>query len=302
MFTLLKRIIKAGFTNFQRQSSLSTATVFILVITTVLISSLFLAQYITRAVISNLQEKVDISVYFKEEVSEKEILEVKGELFKIPEVKDVEYISKEQALQNFVEMNKDNPRIMEGLETVGVNPLLAALNIRAREAAQYENIFGFLEKSPFKSLIDHANYPQKKLVIQRLFSITSNVNKAGIILSIILASVAVLVAFNTIRIAIYNSKEEISIMKLVGASNWFIRGPFIIQGIICGILSTLIAFSTFTGICYFLGPKLEILSPGLDVFNYFTANFITIFLIQLTVGTGMGVLSSIIAIRKYLEV
>lgn len=302
MFIGIKRIFKFGWLNFRRQSSLSIATIFILVLTISMVTSLYFLQYISQFLITTLQEKVDVSVYFKPEVSEEEILEVKEELASIPEVKSVEYISKEEALQNFVKLNKENPRIMESLEIVGANPLLAALNIKAQEAAQYQAISNFLEKSPFQNLIDHANYPQKKLLIERLFSLTSNVNKIGIILSIIFAIIAVLVAFNAIRIAIHNSREEISIMKLVGTSNWFIRGPFVIQGMVCGVFATLISFAFFALICYFASPKLLILAPGFNIFNYFQANFLNVFLVQLAVGVGVGVFSSLIAIRKYLAV
>ncbi|MCD6528451.1 ABC transporter permease [bacterium] len=301
MFLKIKRIFKFGWLSFRRQSGLSVATIFILVLTIVAITSLYFLQYISQYLIIFLQEKVDISVYFKPEASEEEILKVKEKLSSLPEVKSVEYISKEEALKNFVELNKENPRIMESLEIIGTNPLLAALNIKAQQASQYQAISNFLESS-FEGIIDHTNYPQKRRVIERLFSMTSTINKIGVTLSLILAIITFLVAFNTIKIAIYNSGKEISIMRLVGASNWFIRGPFVIQGMICGAFATLISFVLFGLICYFAGPKLSILAPGLDIFNYFQANVLKILFLQLGFGVGTGVFSSVIAIRKYLNV
>jgi len=117
-----------------------------------------------------------------------------------------------------------------------------------------------------------------------------------------LALVAILVVFNTVRLAIYSSREEIRVMRLVGASNWFIRGPFLVQGAISGFAAVVITLLIFTGALFFLSPKLEILFPGLNIFNSFTGNFGMLFLIQIFAGVGLGVVSSIIAIRKYLKI
>jgi len=303
MFTSLKRIIRAGWRNFYRNGGSAISTCFILVLTISLVTFLFLSEQASQFLISTIREKADISVYFKENVSEEEIFGVKEELEKFSsEVKSIEYISKEKALERFTQRHKENPEIVESLEELGVNPLLASLNIKAFEAGQYEKISNFLETGYFKNLIDHQNYGKSKLVIERIFSITSGMNKTGILLSIISAVVAILITFSTVRLAIYNQKEEISIQRLVGASNWFIRGPFIIQGGIVGVFSVIIALLITSSVCYFLTPKIEIFFSNLNIFNYFTNNFWTIILIQLATGIGLGVISSAIAIRKYLEV
>ena len=302
MLSSVKRIIYSGWVKFKRQSSLSVATVFILVLTILLISSLYVARFVAESLISDIKQKVDISVYFKSDVPEKDILKVKKEISEIPEVKDVRYISKEDALRRFMKMNENNPKIIKGLKVVGLNPLLPALNIRAQEASQYQAISNFLENGSIKGLIDHANFPQKKLVIKRLFFLTSSVDKIGLSLSVILALFAVLVAFNTIKIAIYSSREEISIMKLVGASNWFVRGPFVVQGFICGSISAILSILIFGVICYFISPKFMTIAPGINIYNYFSENIVMIFLAQLFIGVGLGVFSSAVAVRKYLRI
>jgi len=178
---------------------------------------------------------------------------------------------------------------------------LASLNIKAGQADQYAAIANFLEKAPFKNLIQKTDYYQRKLVIEKIFSVTSAINHTGVVLSLILVIIAFLVAFNQIRLAISNSKEEIFIQRLVGASNWFIRGPFLIQGVISGFFAALITLLIFIPLVYFLSPKMEVFFPGLNLFSYFAGNFFLIFLIQILIGIGVGVISSIIAIRKYLE-
>jgi len=301
MLTLLKKTIQRGWLNFIRNSGISIATCFIIGMTIFLISSLFLLRDVTQFLTTALQEKVDISVYFKETTLEEEILELKEEISKIPEVKEVEYISRAEALERFIERYKNNPVVMESLAEVG-NPLLPALNITAWQASQYLAITNFLENIPEKDLIDKVDYYQRKPVMDRIFSITSTINIIGIILSLILAIIAILVAFNQIRLAIYNSREEIGIQRLVGASDWFIRGPFLTQGAISGGIAAVATFLVFGLTVFFIGPKFAILFPGLNIFASFLAKFWLFFLINLLFGIGLGVLSSIIAIKKFLEV
>ena len=302
MFTSFKRIIKAGWFAFSRNIGLSLATVFIMMMAISLITFLFLLNISAKILISSIQEKVDISVYFKEDVLPEDILQVKSEIAKIPEVKDVEYVSKEKALEKFIEKHRDDPVLMESLTEVGSNPFLASLSVKAWQASQYEQVNKFLENFSYKNLIAKVDYYQRKPVIDRLFSITSGINRGGILFSIVLGIIAILVAFNAVRIAIYNSSEEISTMKLVGASNWFIRGPFLIQGVIAGILAVLIALLITFVISFGLNSRVEAIAPEISIFGLFISNFGILVLIQFVLGIGLGMISSAIAIRKYLKV
>jgi len=302
MLTLIKRIFKSGWLSFSRDGGLAVATCFIMVMTISLATSLFLLKDVSQFLISTVQEKADISVYFKESASEEDVLKVEEEISKIPEVKNVKYVSREEALESFVQRHKDDPVLMESLEEVGGNPFLAALNIKAFQVSQYQAVANFFEAGTFENLIEKVDYYQRKPVIEKIFALTSGMEKAGWIIAIVLAIVAILVAFNTIRLAILNQREEIKVQRLVGASNWFIRGPFLVQGAISGILATIICLLIFTLICWFLSPKIEILFFGLNIWRYFTGNFFIIILIQLAAGIGLGIISSTIAIRKYLKV
>jgi len=305
MFTSIKRIFKSGWQSFSRDGDIAAANIFIMTMTILLATSLFLFKDISQILISAIREKADISVYFKTAAQEEDILNIQGELSKIPEVKDVEYVSKEKALEDFIQRHKDNQVLMGSLEEVGGNPFLAALNVRAFEASQYQAVVNFLDATlepTYQNLIEKVDYYQRKPVIERIFALTSGAGKVGISLSIVLAIVAILVAFNTIRLAILNQAEEIKIQRLVGASNWFIRGPFLVQGAISGIISTLISLLIFALICWFLGPKIEFLFSGLNVWKFFAGNFFNIILIQLSTGILLGAISSSIAIRKYLKV
>jgi cell division transport system permease protein len=302
MFINLGRIFKLGWQDFSRDGGITAATCFIMVMAILLASFLFLSKDVSQFLISSIQEKADISVYFKNSTLEEEILNLEKELTKIPEVKSIKYVSKEEALEEFIKRHKDNPVLIESLEEVGGNPFLAVLNIKAFEASQYQAVVNFLEGPGFENLIEKVDYYQRKPIIERIFSLTVGIKKAGWIISVVLAIIAVLVTFNTIRLAILNQKEEIKIQRLVGASNWFIRGPFLVQGMISGFFAALISLLIFSFICWFISPKIEFLFSDLNIWKFFTGNFFTIILIQLSTGILLGIISSTIAIRRYLKV
>jgi cell division transport system permease protein len=301
MFISLKRIFHQGWLSFSRDGGLVAATVFIMALTILLVSSLFLLRSASQILIASLQEKADISVYFREDSSKEDILNVKEGLAEIPEVKEVKYVSKEQALADFVERYKDDPLLMESVEEVGGNPFLASLNIRAWQASQYQAIANLLERQQFMGLIEKVDYFQRKSVIDRVFSLTSTFNRTGIFFSFVLITLALLVSFNTVRLAIYNLREEIQIQRLVGASNWFIRGPFLVQGAISGIFAALISLVIFALISWILGSRLESVF-SFNLFQLFVDNFWSILFLNLITGIGLGVVSSSIAVRKYLKV
>jgi len=302
MLVSIKKILKFSWESFSRNKGLFFTTTFIITITTSLIGGLFFLRGVTDSLIYNLQEKVDISVYFNQNADEESILEIKQELAEVSEVKDIEYISSEEALTRFKEKHKDDVVIIESLREIGENPLVAHLNIKAGQASQYEQISNFLEGDSFKRVIDKVDYHQNKTVIERIFFISSNVEKASLLFIIISAILAVLIAFNTVRLEISSFKREISIMKLVGASDWFVRGPFMVQGMVSAVLATLVALLIFYVGCYFLSPKVEMLITGFSLMEYLQTNLLTIILIQLVSALGLGMVPSFVAIRKYLNI
>lgn len=302
MTNSIKRIIKASWVNFWRQGGLTFATCFILVMAISLVAALFLLNDLNNYAISSLQEKVDISVYFKKDSQEADILKIKEEVAQIPEVKSVEYISRENALENFTENHQNDSVLIESITEIGENPLLASLNIKAWQFDQYTKISDFLVGLGQDSIVEKVDYFQRRPIIERVSMLTSAMRTTGIAVSIILSIVAILITFNTIRLAILNQKEEIGIQRLVGASDWFIRGPFLAQGTLAGIFSALISLLFFALFCWILSSKIEFLFSDLNLFNIFLSNFWILFLLQMATGIFLGGLSSLIAIRKYLRV
>ncbi len=297
----LFRIIKSGWQGFVRNYWLSTATVAIMILALMGIAGLALFNVMTQAVVANLQNRVDISVYFNTDTDETKVLSVRQELVELSEVKSVDYVSQDEALKRFRERHKDSPVLLQSLQELEQNPLEASLNIKANYASQYEAIANYLAQDRFQGLIDKINYKQNQEIIARLTRLTGNIQNGGIIISLFLGLLAVLISFNTIRLTMYNWRDEISVMRLVGASNWFIRGPFLVEGVIYGLVAGAVTLLLIYPILFLISPKVTNFLPGVDLLYFYQINFWQFLLLLLGVGVALGGVSSFIAIRRYLK-
>ncbi|MBI2628374.1 MAG: ABC transporter permease [Candidatus Niyogibacteria bacterium] len=301
-FVTVKRIIKNGVISFWRNRWVSLATILVMVLALFMVGALLFLNVLLSSALLRLENKVDISVYFKTDAAENEIKNLSLSLSSLPQVKEVEYISREQALDNFKKRHQNNSLITRSLDELEGNPLGASLNIKAKELGQYEAIARFLEAGVYSSLIDKVDYSQNQLVISRLSGILGASRRVGLGASLVLAVIAVLVAFNTIRLAIYTNREEISVMRLVGAKNSYIRGPYIMEGILHGVLAASAAMIIFYILTLWLGPRAEHFFGGPDLFAYYLANFFEIFAVLLFAGVFLGMISSWIAVKRYLKI
>ena len=302
--TNFKRVLQFASVNFFRNKGTSVAAIFILMITTLLVTSLFLLHGMSNFLVTTLQNKIDITAYFKSEASEESILVIRDEILKnSPDIKNIQYVSKEDALKDFIEKNKDNEVFSKALSEVGGNPFLPALNITTSgNPAQYQQISTILEEDKYKDFIEKVDFSQKKDTIEKVFSITSNVNKFGIGLGLILILVAISVVFNTIKLVVDHSRDEISTMRIVGASNWFLRAPFILEGVLFGLVSFFTSFFITIFLVYAASGGVGLMMPGFNLSSYFISHLWLVILIQLACGVGLAVISSYIAVRKYLEI
>lgn len=301
MFTTFVRIIKSGVTSFWRNKWLSSSAISMMSLAILGITSLLLVNVLINSLTANLEDKIDISVYFNLDASEDEILDARVDLVKLSEVRSAEYISTEEALKRFKSKHQDNNILMQSLDELDSNPLEASLNIKAQQASQYESIVGFFDQEKYSKIIDKINYLENKAVIARLTSITRSIRQIGLVILLVLAGLAVLVTFNTIRLTIYSSRKEIKVMKLVGASNWFAKGPFIVEGALYGVIAAIISLFVLYPFLWYLSPKITSYLPSTDLFYFFQANIIVLFLIQILVGVFLGTVSSLVAIRRYLD-
>ena len=288
--------------NFKRNSYLSLGTTGVMVLVLLLFSGLMGLNFLSSKIVSILEEKVDVTAYFKADSFEEEILKVKDDLQQLASVKTVEYVSKEKALEEFRAKHAGDALIQDSLSELDFNPLQASLNIKADDSSQYASIAQFLEANKFRSLIDKINFYENEQVINRVRSISGGLQNWGFILTLVLALVAVLVTFNTIRLTIYNQRQEIEIMKLVGGSNWHIKAPFLVEGGLYGVFAAVVTIVLFYPGVYLISPKVSILMPGVSLFSYFVSNIFQYLFITFVAGMLLGVTSSFVAIRRFLKV
>jgi cell division transport system permease protein len=317
VITNFRRIVKTGFVNFWRNGFLSFSAVVVITLSLISFGAIIFGSAFGRAMLNNVKEKVDINVYFTLDASESDILALQKDVTKLPEVSNVEYITREKALESFKAKWQDNALIMQGLDEVGTNPFPASLNIKAKEPGQYAGIAQFLSnKNPTGAdnapIIDKVNYEENKIIIDRLGRIIPAVEKAGLIVTIILILVSIIVVWNTIRLIIFTAREEISVMKLVGASNSYVRGPFVISGIMYGLVSGLLSMALLAGFAFWSDRAL-LKFAGVEVAkdfsifvnvlsNYFMSNLPAMFVVIILAGIILGGLSSYVAARRYLRV
>jgi len=298
-----KKILQFALADFNRNKGISAASIFILTIMILLVSGLYLSHGVTSYLISQIENKIDITAYFKEDTSGDDVMKAKDSIAKlIPDLKNVEYVSKETALADFQKKHQDNQILANALQEVGGNPFLPSLNITTNgDPATYQKVADVLQSSDFSQIIEKVDFSEKKDIIERVYSISSRINNVLIALSLILFAIAVMIVFNTIKLAIDSSKEEINTMRIVGASDWFIRGPFIICGALYGLAAFVISFIFCLILAYSLSHYIAFLLPGFNLFSFVISNILILVLIQLGSGVLIGILSSFVVVRKYLK-
>lgn len=305
-WTALKRIIKAGFISFWRNGSVSLSAVFVMIVALFMIASTLLITAFLGTALKDLQDKIDINIYVDAKASEESILSLKKQIETIPEVKAVAYISREDALASFRARHENDHRIIQALDEIGDNPLPAALTVKAKEPSQYEGIANFLSnKSELStgsalSIVSKVNYNDNKVAIERLSRLINGVKKLGSITTAVMIGISILITFNTIRLAIFIARDEIGVMRLVGGSNEYVRGPFVVEGILYGLVAAFLTLILFYPITYWLKNTTQVFYGGVDLLHYFVANFVEIFLVIILSGIALGAVSSYLAVRKYL--
>ena len=293
LWTSTKRIIKSGFVNFWRNGVVSLAGILVMTITLFVIGSIIFLGAILNTSLEQIRNKVDINVYFTTAAPEEEILSLKKSIESLPEVSFASYTTRDEAIANFRERHKNDYLTLQALDELGENPLGASLSVKAKEPSQYESITKFLESKEAvsangKKIIDKINYYQNKIAIDKLTKIIDGAKKIGLAITIVLIAISIIITFNTIRLAIYTAREEISVMRLVGGNNAYIRGPFLIEGTMYGAISSIITMVLFYPVTLWLGQTTENFFGGINLFEYYLSNFWQLLAIILLSGNSPG--------------
>jgi len=287
----------------------SFTAVFVSAIALFIVGAVIIGNAFLAASLTEIKDKVDVNVYFLTTASEADILNLKKRLDSLPEIKSVEYVNREEALRRFVARNSGNSLLLQSLEELGENPLGATFNIKANEPGQYASIADFLDKGTKvtmdqsePSIIDRVNYSDNKIVIERLKALLAGADKLGFAIGLTLIIMAALVTASTIRLAIYNFRQEISVMRLVGAGNNFIRGPFIISGTLYGLMGAILAGILLYPASFWVTVATATFFGGIDLTIYYVSNLGQIFMVLLLSGILLGMVSSYLAVRRYLSI
>jgi cell division transport system permease protein len=303
MLISLLRTIKFSFQDISRNIWLSLVTIIILILALFSINMLLVVKVIGEAAVGAVKEKIDISIYIKSTAEESEIMELKAKLASLDEVRDVIYISKVEALENFKKKRENDPEILQALRELGKNPLSPSLVVKPRNTDEFNNLINYINSAD-DSIIESRDFSDYEMMLGKINSITDKVSEAGLFLSGIFVLITLLVIYNSVKVAIYTHRLEIIIMRLVGASNWFIQMPYLLSS----------AIYTFVGvgaIMLIFYPFLSLLQPYLETFfvdynvnlvTYFYGNALYIFGLQFIGAVFINMLASLLAVRKYSKV
>jgi cell division transport system permease protein len=304
-FITLSRIVRTGIVNFVRNAWLSVAAMAVMIITLTIV----LFSVITNATFSNtvaqITDKIDVSVYLKDTTTEGQGNELARAIKDLPNTKSVIYLSKSEALDRYREQNKDNPALLSAINETE-NPIPATIQIKPRDLNKIQAIRDYLNQSANKELWDDVSYrDDRKAAIDKIAHATELMRRAGIIAVAVFAFISVLIIFNTIQMAIFNRRDEITIMRLLGASTWYIRGPFVVETIMYGVISALVSVLLIHSLFVASSSALQASSLGLLDINYanlyFSEHLWQLLGIQLGLGILIGAVSSFIATKRYLK-
>lgn len=303
MFISLLRVVKFSLQDIYRNIWLSLVTIIILVLSLFTVNMLLVVKVVGDTAVDAIKDKIDINLFLKTTAEESEILALKAKVSNLSEVKEVTYVSKNEALESFKNKHTDSPEVLEALKVLGTNPLSPALVIKPKNLENFDNLINELNAFD-DNIIESRNFTNYKVMLDKINSITKKVYDAGLVLSVMFVVITLLVIYNSARVTMYTHRREIMIMRLVGASKKFIQMPYLLSSIIYTLIGVLIIMIIFYLFLHLLQPYLEAFFVGYNVnlVHYFFGNFLMIFGTQFLVAAFINLVASYLAVRKYSKV
>ena len=316
-WTTIKRIFRTGFLNFWRNGFVTLSSILMMTITLFTLGLVVFSGVVLNTTLQSLRDKADINIYFTTSAPEDQILALQNTLQARPDVAQVVYTSSDAELAAFRDRHQNDQLTLQALDELGGNPLGAVLTVKAKDLTQYDAIAQFLEQqqsvggggsgsgsgSASSPIIDKVNYfdAAHRAAIDKLQSITDSAERIGLVIIIILSLVTVAISFNTVRLAIYTSRDEIAVMQLVGAGRNYIRAPFMVEAIMYGLFAGLFTLVLYYPITYWLGQQTASFFGDLNVFAYYMGHFFFFFVVIVGTGVVLGAIASFLAVRRYLK-
>ncbi len=307
---VIKRIFRAGFLDFWRNGFVSLASILVMTVTLFVVGVTIFAGVILDSTLSDLRDKADVNVYFTTTASQGQISQLQTQVQALPQVAAVQFISSSDELATFRAKHQNDQLTLQALDELGTNPLGAVLNIKAKDISQYGAIAQFLEQQQAlsangaPSVIDKVNYfdAEHQQALTKLEDITNSAQRLGLIIIAILIFTTIAISFNTLRLAIYTSRDEIQIMRLVGAGAFYIRAPFMVEGVFYGLVAGLTTLLLFYPLTWWMGNATQDFLGGINVFSYYLSHFGLFFLAIVGTGVVLGGVASFLAVRRYLKI
>lgn len=303
MILTLVRIIKFSFQDIFRNIWLSLVTIIIMILALLTVNMLLIVKVIGQTAVGAIEDKIDINLFLKNNAEEDGIIDLKNRIASLSEVEDVIYISKEKALDDFKLAHENSPEIIDALLELENNPLAPSLVIKPKDLGSFDSLISNLYTIE-DDIIESRNFTNYKEMLDKINTITDKVIDAALFLSLVFIFITILVIYNSVRVAIYTHKSEIAIMRLVGASNWFIQMPYLLSGIIYTLVGTAAVMLLFYPFLNLLQPYLETFFVGynINMIDYFYGDITKTFGIQFLAGAGINIFASYLAVRKYSKV
>ena len=303
-FVNFSRILKYSIQGFFRNFWLSFVCITTMVIAFMLVDILGGLNIISGNIIDSIKNKVDVSVYFKNNVSEDRVFAIKNNFSEISGVKEIVYISKEEALENFRKKHTKNDVLISSLDTLTENPIGATLIIKANSISDYPGILDYLSNFEYKDLIENTDYTDNKLIVNKMNNLNSSLTKTLIAVGVFFGFISGITVINTLRITIYSRRKEVEIMRFLGASWSFIKVPFVFEGVFYLLAGWLLSVGIFYGLLMFLSPYINLF------FNLYDDNLarmvmtgsLKLIFAELIIGLVVTIFSSLLSIRKYAKV
>jgi len=303
---LFLRIIKTSWQGFWRNGWLSLVAIFIMVQVLLLLGMFFSLNVGVGQAIQSINNQIDVAVFFKEYVPEADITSYQTKISSVDNIKSIQFISQEEALAKYVSSSQHNQELIEVIDG-DASFFPTSLEIKVINPNLLEQVIEQIKKQDTDGIIATTSWEKNQVVIDKLREINKLLVLGNIGISLILLIVALLIIFNTIRITIFTRKEEIEIMKLVGATDWYIRWPFVLEGVLYGFIGALLAFGLtilmYQGLIWFLGSSYwswQSVSKTVGDFGYLFA--VRLFVFQLIFGVFVGSISSYSATKRYLRI
>ncbi len=303
----LLRVFKYGLSNFTRNAWLTTAATIVMTITLLIIMTTVFTRFVFNDTIDQVRQKIDVSVYLSDNDTPDQILQFVTQVKAVPVVTSVEYVSKDQARTIFEQQNKAEIQQLQALAELGSdNPFPASLKIKTKDPNKLQALNAVINDPQNKKLLDSSTPTSysgdRKVAIDRIASVSQFSETAGLVAAGVFVVISIMIVFNTIRMTIFNRRDEIEMMKLIGAEKSFIKGPFVVEAALYGVLAAAVSVILVYAV---LLPRVNALAQYEIVVNstvhFFQTWPVVIVLAQLFVGVMIGVLSAQLAIRRYLK-